>query len=117
MAGTPKDYGTIAAEFEERPVPDGAVLVNAWSRETNQPLKFYDLNAKIHEIADQGHKHIVVTLSEPLPIQQRIYYQALLGSDQKRELLSSVTVKRGTSVEYVSILFRPRTEEAKNEPF
>ncbi len=60
MAGTPKDFGTIAAEFEERPVPDGALLINAWSAETNQPLKFYDLNQRIHAAADAGHKHIVL---------------------------------------------------------
>jgi glutamate synthase domain-containing protein 3 len=60
VAGTPKDFGKIAAEFEERPVPDGALLINAWSAETNKPLPFYDLNAKIHAAADEGHKHIVL---------------------------------------------------------
>lgn len=60
MAGTPKDFGKLAAEFEERPVPDGALLINAWSREENRPLQFYDLNARIHAAADAGHKHIVI---------------------------------------------------------
>jgi len=60
MAGTPKDFGTIAAEFEERPFPEGALLINAWSRETNRPIKFHDLNQRIHHAADQGHKHIVI---------------------------------------------------------
>jgi glutamate synthase domain-containing protein 3 len=60
VAGTPKDFGKLAAEFEERPVPDGALLINAWSAETNKPLQFYDLNAKIHAAADAGHKHIVL---------------------------------------------------------
>jgi glutamate synthase domain-containing protein 3 len=50
----------MAAEFEEKPVPDGALLINAWSAETNKPLHFYDLNAKIHAAADAGHKHIVL---------------------------------------------------------
>ena len=29
MAGTPKDFGTIAAKFEERPIPQGALLINS----------------------------------------------------------------------------------------
>jgi glutamate synthase domain-containing protein 3 len=60
MAGTPKDFGKVAAEFEDRPVPEGALLINAWSAETNRPLQFPDLNARVHGAADAGHKHIVL---------------------------------------------------------
>jgi len=60
MAGTVKDFGKIAAMEEERAVPDGAVLVNAWSAETNKPLAFGELNRRIHQLADEGHKHIVL---------------------------------------------------------
>jgi glutamate synthase domain-containing protein 3 len=60
MAGTPKGYRSRTGEPEEGTLPEGAVLVNAWSAEENRPLKFYDLNARIHEVADQGDKHIVV---------------------------------------------------------
>jgi glutamate synthase domain-containing protein 3 len=60
MAGTPKEYGSRTSEPEEGTLPEGAVLVNAWSRETNAPLTFHELNHRIHTAADEGHRHIVV---------------------------------------------------------
>ncbi len=60
MAGTTKSYADRTVEPDESAFPDGAVLVNAWSTEENRPLRFYDLNARIHQVADEGHRHIVV---------------------------------------------------------
>jgi glutamate synthase domain-containing protein 3 len=60
MAGTPKSYADRTVEPDESALPDGAVLVNAWSTEENRPLKFYDLNARLHQVADEGHRHIVI---------------------------------------------------------
>jgi len=60
MAGTPKSYSDRTVEPDESTLPDGAVLVNAWSTVENRPLKFSDLNARIHQVADEGHRHIVV---------------------------------------------------------
>ena len=55
-----KDHGKVTTEHGERPVPDGALLIDAWSRETGKPLGFHDLNARIHEAADAGIEHIVL---------------------------------------------------------
>lgn len=60
MAGTPKYLGRTFEDPEEGTLPEGAVLVNAWSREEDRPLRFYELNHRIHEAADNGHGHIVV---------------------------------------------------------
>ncbi len=60
MAGTPKGPGTRAGYPDEEALPDGAVLVDAWSREDNRPLRYFDLNHRIHQLADEGNRHIIV---------------------------------------------------------
>lgn len=63
----------------------------------------------------EGHFHAVVTLKEPMPIRERVLWQALLGSDQKRELLAQVDIDYR---EYVSVLFRPLPAEDNDDlPF
>ena len=42
-----------------------------------------------------GNTHIIVKLSRPLPIDQRIAWQAAFGSDPKREALHLLSSKRG----------------------
>lgn len=45
-----------------------------------------------------GHYHVVVTLARKVTPVERILFQALLGSDGKRELLSYVRVLNGDPV-------------------
>lgn len=52
-----------------------------------------------------GNWHIVLRSSKKLSPKQRVYYQALLGSDQKRELLSLQRIKRRQK--NFSVLFKP----------
>lgn len=40
-------------------MPSG-IEIDAWSEELNKPLRYWDLNAKIHNAADEGCKHIIV---------------------------------------------------------
>ena len=59
MTGAPKQW-TRAGYPDEDALPDGAVLVDAWSKEDDRPLRYFDLNHRIHQLADDGHRHIVV---------------------------------------------------------
>ena len=42
-----------------------------------------------------GNTHVIVELSEPLPMSERITWQAILGSDPMREALHMRSLKRG----------------------
>jgi glutamate synthase domain-containing protein 3 len=59
MTGAPKQ-GIRAGYPDEDALPDGAVLVDAWSKEDDRPLRYYDLNQRIHQLADDGNRHIIV---------------------------------------------------------
>lgn len=54
------------------------------------------------------HYHVTIPLAVPQPIEQRILLQALLGSDQMRELLSYIGLKQG--VENPVLLYRPKED-------
>jgi hypothetical protein len=54
-----------------------------------------------------GRSHGVLDLRIPLPVDQRIALQAILGSDWKREMLSLAGLRKGQ--ENPILLFRPRT--------
>lgn len=53
-----------------------------------------------------GNTHVVIRLTEPLPVLHRIGLQAALGSDRRREFLSFRDVSRG--YEFPVMLFRPK---------
>lgn len=57
-----------------------------------------------------GHRHVVLELGQPLPLQDRVLLQAILGSDPKREMLSFIRLKNEPEREpdTMSMLFRPR---------
>lgn len=44
----------------------------------------------------EGHFHVTVTLEGVVSPGDRILYQALIGSDRKRELLSLIALRRGS---------------------
>ena len=52
-----------------------------------------------------GNWHVVLRSTKKLSPKTRVYYQALLGSDQKRELLSLARIKRRQK--NFSVLFKP----------
>lgn len=53
-----------------------------------------------------GNTHIVMVLSEPLPILERIALQAMMGSDSKKEMMSMCSAKIG--VDNPILLFKPQ---------
>jgi hypothetical protein len=55
------------------------------------------------------HMHIVVHLSEPIPIYARIAIQACLGSDPMRELLSTICVLR--KIPNANVLFMKKEDK------
>lgn len=61
-------------------------------------------------LSRSGHRHVTVTLVDPLPVTTRILLQACLGSDIKRELLSFSRVVKGQ--EHPVLLFRPKEATA-----
>lgn len=52
--------------------------------------------------------HVLVTLSAPLSAERRVFLQALLGSDPKREALSLARIEGGMAAQDSILLFRPR---------
>lgn len=54
-----------------------------------------------------GNLHVVITLGEELPMANRLFLQAVLGSDGIREFLGFCRLQNG--VEEPSLLFRPRS--------
>lgn len=42
-----------------------------------------------------GNTHVVISLPHPLPVQERVAWQAILGSDAKREALCLLDLARG----------------------
>jgi hypothetical protein len=53
-----------------------------------------------------GNKHVVIHLTDPVPVIERIAIQLILGSDRKRESLAFRDVKAG--YEFPLMLFRPQ---------
>lgn len=53
-----------------------------------------------------GNTHVLVRLPQPVPIEERIALQAMLGSDRKREMLALAGLRAGQ--ENPVLLFRPR---------
>jgi hypothetical protein len=64
-----------------------------------------------------GNFHVTLTLSKPLPVEERIMLQALLGSDLKREALSLARTRAGN--QFPVLLFRPRflVEDGDGAPY
>lgn len=65
------------------------------------------------------HRHVVVALSRNVTEQERIMFQAMLGSDLKREVLSYERLKTG-SCPYPTMFFEPKpgvTPKAKKTGF
>jgi hypothetical protein len=56
-------------------------------------------------LSRHGNRHIVVTLYNPVELEERLFLQAVLGSDPLREFLSYRRVQVGSA--NPSVLFRP----------
>jgi hypothetical protein len=57
-------------------------------------------------LSKSGNTHVLIRLSYPMPPVERVAWQAGLGSDRKRELLSLRDIKVGN--EFPCMLFRPK---------
>ena len=57
-----------------------------------------------------GNTHIIVKLSRPLPIDQRIAWQAAFGSDPKREALHLLSRTRGDRNTMMLVMRKDRAE-------
>ena len=55
-----------------------------------------------------GNKHVVVTLTEPLGELSRVAWQAILGSDPKREALHMVSLAKGSLNPIVLVMRKDR---------
>lgn len=61
------------------------------------PVTGYKLGKPMLTKSKSGHWHAYIRVNKPLTLQQRIMFQACLGSDRKRELLSLMRQCRGES--------------------
>lgn len=61
-----------------------------------------------------GHWHVVIFLAYELTHIERIMWQAIFGSDQKREALNAIRVKMGVADPIR--LFRPKGEKLPRSP-
>ena len=52
-----------------------------------------------------GNRHVIIKLLDPQPVERRILFQAMLGSDRKREMLAYKGMLEGQ--ENPVLLFRP----------
>ena len=52
------------------------IEIDAWSEQTNKPLRYWQLNEKIHNAADEGYKHIIV---------KRVYGQRFICAGMEHE--------------------------------
>lgn len=60
-------------------------------------------------ISKSGNEHVVLHLQKPLPVEERIMFQAMLGSDGKREALNLNRVRRKQpGAQEDIVLFKPR---------
>jgi hypothetical protein len=55
-----------------------------------------------------GNVHIVVQLGRPLPVLERVAWQAILGSDPKREALHMVSLAKGSLNPIVLVMRKDR---------
>jgi hypothetical protein len=98
---------------------DGEEAFNTFQRQVYllAQLDIVDFDPDGYKVmrSKSGNYHVIVTLDEDLPIEQRITLQALLGSDLKRELLSLAGWRTGQ--ENPVLLFRPKMKQlAEGEP-
>lgn len=59
-----------------------------------------------------GNLHIVIELTEPMPVLQRTVLQSFLGSDSAREFWTLLRVR--ANEEEPSLLFKPTTQETRD---
>jgi glutamate synthase domain-containing protein 3 len=52
------------------------IEIDAWSEDENKPLRYWELNEKIHNAADEGYKHIIV---------RRVYGQRFICAGMERD--------------------------------
>ena len=66
------------------------------------------LGAKEYQRWDSksGNLHVIVRLPKAFPLSERLAFQAILGSDPKRELFSMIGAVNG--IQNPSILFKPK---------
>lgn len=60
-----------------------------------------------------GNRHVTIDLRNPLPVRERIFLQALLGSDITREALAMIRLKT-EAMENPVLLFRPKNDPQCN---
>lgn len=95
---------------------DGEAAYELYHRQANMLSELGILHIKnaVQRRSRNGNRHVTLTLNHPLDIQSRIMYQALLGSDIKREMLSLAGLLKGRQVHPI-LFFRPLSEQPKSE--
>ena len=80
-----------------------------WEENSPEILRRLKLKSSPKITVSKGglpHRHITITLDEPMDIWARIALQVILGSDFKRELFNSFRVLDG--IEYPVLFFEPK---------
>jgi hypothetical protein len=88
------DDKTLMLDYDNRPydgsLPDQFYIVLGIFDEVVGSDNYFE-----HSASKGGNTHCMIHISTPLPIAERIAWQAVFGSDPKREALHLLSVSRG----------------------
>jgi len=108
------DDKTLMLDYDQRPY-DGTLPEQFWIM-----LGIFDQvvgsnNHFEHTASKGGNTHCVIHITSPMPIVERIAWQAAFGSDPKREALHLLSVSRGELNPILLFMRKPEPQKLLTE--